>query len=260
MDDRILRFALREMRRLLSAPRTWAILAASALILGLSGPFGTSSFLPFWPRMAYWLVVVVLTYTAGAFAHLVVSRLLRMPPGRRWLHQIVAGLATGLLVALILLLINWVALGVYPLERGYTLWLSLNVIAVSLVISYVIGLAEKPSAADTASAPAPTIRILNRLPIDKRGTLVSLSVQDHYVEINTTAGQTLVLMRLSDAIAETQGLSGLQVHRSHWVAVSQAVACKRNGDKAVLTMSCGRDIPVSRTYIKAVRAAGLLPR
>lgn len=234
-------------------------MAGVSLLLGLSGPFGTSSSLPFWPRMAYWFTVVVLTYTAGAFTHLMFSRLLQMPPNRKWLHQGIAGLATGLLTSVILFLINWAALGVFPIQAGYTLWLSLNVIAVSLVVSVVIGLAEKP-AAPQAQTAATSIKILDRLPVDKRGDLISLSVQDHYVEAVTTAGSTLLLMRLSDAMAETGGVVGLQVHRSHWVAVPQVTASKRNGDKAVLTMQGGRDIPVSRTYIKAVRDVGLLPR
>ena len=252
-----MRFALREMRRLFSAPRAWLIMAAVALLLGLSGPFETNQYLRFWPRIAYWFIVVSLTYSAGALTHIVCACLLPARPNRKWLHLVISGLTTGVFVALILLLINWAALGVYPIERGYTFWLSLNVIVISLVISLVIGLTEKPS------LPAPSIaraKILERVEVDKRGALVSLSVQDHYVEVVTTVGSSLLLMRLSDAISETEGVVGLQVHRSHWVAVAQVLACKRHGDKAVLRMQGGGDIPVSRTYIKAVREAGLLPK
>lgn len=253
-----MRFALREMRHVLSTPRTWAIIAAVSLLLGLAAPFDTDTFLRFWPRVAYWFSVVVLTYSAGAFTHIVLARLLPPQASRRWLNYAITGLTTGFIVSIILLLINWAALGVYPIERGYTIWLSLNVIAISLVISFVIGLAEKPPALQ--NPPAQRVKILDRLPVDQRGALISLSVQDHYVEVSTSVGQTLVLMRLSDAIAQTEGVTGLQVHRSHWVAVSQVQASNRAGDKAVLTMRGGRDIPVSRTYIKAVRDAGLLPR
>lgn len=258
MNDSIMRFALREMRRLFSAPRAWVIMAAVALLLGLSGPFETNQYLRFWPRIAYWFIVVSLTYSAGALTHIVVARLLPPHPSRRWSNLVIAGLFTGVFVAVILLLINWAALGVYPIERGYTFWLSLNVIVIALVISLVIGLTEKD-----LEPPAPgniRARILDRLEVDKRGALVSLSVQDHYVEAVTTTGRSLLLMRLSDAIGETEGVTGLQVHRSHWVAVARVLACKRIGDKAVLHMQGGGDIPVSRTYIKAVREAGLLPK
>ncbi|MCB1397271.1 MAG: LytTR family transcriptional regulator, partial [Rhodobacteraceae bacterium] len=85
-----------------------------------------------------------------------------------------------------------------------------------------------------------------------------LSVQDHYVEVVTTRGRELLLMRLSDAIAETEGCAGLQVHRSHWVALDQVQAAHRDGARAVLTLSDGREIPVSRTYVPAAKEAGLL--
>ncbi|MCW1932118.1 LytTR family DNA-binding domain-containing protein [Pararhodobacter zhoushanensis] len=96
-----------------------------------------------------------------------------------------------------------------------------------------------------------------RLPLDKRGALISLSVQDHYVEVVTLRGRELLLMRLSDAIAETGGDVGLQVHRSHWVALDQVRAARREGARGVLTLSDGREIPVSRTYAAAAKAAGL---
>ena len=113
---------------------------------------------------------------------------------------------------------------------------------------------HKPPPAPTAKPP----RILQRLDIHKRGALISLSVQDHYVDVVTTKGTGLLLLRLSDAIAETEPTAGLQVHRSHWVAADQIARAQRSGDKAILTMTDGRDIPVSRTYLKTVREAGIL--
>ena len=89
---------------------------------------------------------------------------------------------------------------------------------------------------------------------------MSLSVQDHYVEVTTTKGRELILLRLGDAMAEVGETAGLQVHRSHWVATDQVTAARRDGARAILTMSDGRDIPVSRTYVPAIKEAGLLSR
>ena len=100
---------------------------------------------------------------------------------------------------------------------------------------------------------------LRRLPVEKRGRLISISVADHYVEVATSAGSALILMRLTDAMAETGDTPGLQVHRSHWVAIGEVTAARRDGARAILTLSDGRDIPVSRTYVPAVKEAGLLP-
>ena len=105
-----------------------------------------------------------------------------------------------------------------------------------------------------------TLYDLGRLPLAKRGPLVSLSVEDHYVRIRTRQGEEMVLMRLADAVRETRGVVGLQVHRSHWVALDQVRGAARRGDGAVLTMSTGPDIPVSRANVAAIRDAGLLPR
>lgn len=102
--------------------------------------------------------------------------------------------------------------------------------------------------------------LLDRLPLDKRAPLVALSVEDHYVRIRTTKGEEMILMRLADAIRETAATPGLQVHRSHWVAFDQVVAVRRKGDCALLKMSHGPDVPVSRANLPKLREAGLLPR
>ena len=67
-------------------------------------------------------------------------------------------------------------------------------------------------------------------------------------------------MRLSDAIRESAPEPGLQVHRSHWVARAQVRAARRIGDRAVLTMTTGDDIPASRAHIPALKEAGHLLR
>ena len=130
------------------------------------------------------------------------------------------------------------------------------VIALVITLAHMLGAGGAAPAAPDAGAAPP---ILSRLPHDRRGALVALSVQDHYVEVVTSRGRTLVLMRLSDAIAETAPRSGLQVHRSHWIATDQVRAARREGARAVLTMRTGEDIPVSRSRVAAVKEAGLLP-
>jgi len=101
---------------------------------------------------------------------------------------------------------------------------------------------------------------LQRVPLEKRGALLALSVEDHYVRVHTAKGTEMVLMRLSDAMRETGALPGAQVHRSHWVAFHAVRAARRDGDRAILTLSSGVDIPVSRANLPKVKEAGLLPR
>jgi hypothetical protein len=108
----------------------------------------------------------------------------------------------------------------------------------------------------TASEP-PGSRLLNRLPTERRGRILALSMEDHYVRVFTDAGDTLILLRLSDAMAEVQDVSGLQIHRSHWVALAAVDRAERLPDGRIrLHLVNGLALPVSRTFARAVREAG----
>ena len=168
-----------------------------------------------------------------------------------------------MLVLVEVLAVNWLVLGSRPSDPGDLLGLAANVLAVGVVVAGIVVYFSNATTDATPPTPQATKpeapRILQRLPLEKRGRLISISVQDHYVEIVTSAGAALILLRLTDAISEVPRDAGLQVHRSHWIATSEVKSARRDGAKAVLTMSDGRDIPVSRTYVQAVKEAGLLP-
>jgi DNA-binding LytR/AlgR family response regulator len=86
-----------------------------------------------------------------------------------------------------------------------------------------------------------------------RAPLLRLSVRDHYVDVVTEAGTTAVLIRLGDAITEVGGIPGTRVHRSHWVAASAVRLSTPASGKAVLQLSDGSKVPVSKTYRAAVQ-------
>jgi DNA-binding LytR/AlgR family response regulator len=100
--------------------------------------------------------------------------------------------------------------------------------------------------------------LLDRLPRHLRGRLLHLEVSDHYVEITTDKGKNMVLMRLADAMRETAPTRGLQVHRSHWVALEAVRKSFRQSGKPVLELEDGTIVPVSRSYLAAAREVGLL--
>ena len=87
---------------------------------------------------------------------------------------------------------------------------------------------------------------------------MALSVEDHYVRVQTNNGEELILMRLSVAIKETGSSIGEQVHRSHWVGFDQIQAVERDGARVFLAMSTGARIPVSRANMPKLKAAGML--
>jgi DNA-binding LytR/AlgR family response regulator len=130
----------------------------------------------------------------------------------------------------------------------------------SLAVAGLAHLAAAPraAAAPGSAAPPPEPPILRRLPPARRGALLRLSMQDHYVEIVTDRGAGLALMRLSDAIAETAPEPGRQVHRSHWVAARAVAGARREGGRPLLRLRDGAEIPVSRSRAPALREAGWL--
>lgn len=87
------------------------------------------------------------------------------------------------------------------------------------------------------------------------GELLCLEMQDHYLKVHTSSDSEMILCRMEDAARELEGL-GQRVHRSWWVASSARQAVKRDGQKLVVLLSNGLEIPIGRTYRPALKAAG----
>ena len=92
------------------------------------------------------------------------------------------------------------------------------------------------------------------VPRDLRGELVSLKSGLHYLSVTTTAGRSLILYNLRDAIQELPVESGCHTHRSYWANLKQIESFERRGRSAVLRMKDGSEIPVSRNRVKTVEA------
>ncbi|MGI3184555.1 LytTR family DNA-binding domain-containing protein [Nioella aestuarii] len=260
MNDSPLQSAKRELHALLADRRVLVGVGAAGIIAGIAGPFGTAEHLRLLPRILYWLLLCFGTYLTGATLIGPINHALTRRGFLRALAALIAATVAGLVVAAEVAVLNWAVFDLPPTELRYLRDLALNGIVISATITVATLMLDQTSAeAENQTPTAISVPLLDRLPLDKRGPLISLSVQDHYVEVTTVAGREMLLMRLSDAIRETTPVAGLQVHRSHWVALGQVRAARRDGARAVLTMSDGRDIPVSRSNIAAIREAGLLP-
>lgn len=253
MTDRVFPSALRELRTSFSKRPVLIGMVALGAILGISGPFNTLDVLPAVPRIVYWVVVVVLTFAAGTLVGAVVHTGL----GRRnaWVSHTASIVAIGLTVTMVLSLINLAAFGLW-FDSWTAFFTQLGMVT---LISGVVELSSVALRVQPPAIPDGRAAILERLPIGKRGEIVALSAEDHYVRIVTTKGAELVLMRLSDAVKEVGSTAGLQIHRSHWVAVNQVKDVKRLADRAEVLCSDGVTRPISRGYIKAAQDAGLLP-
>ena len=96
-------------------------------------------------------------------------------------------------------------------------------------------------------------KFLDRLPSSLGRDLIYLKVDDHYLEVHTVDGDGLVLMRMGDAV-DGLGELGLQVHRSFWVSRRHVKDMMTVRGRNRLRLTGGREVPVSRTYLPAVRA------
>lgn len=257
MSDRGPHLALREWRGHLAHPLTLTALAAVSAVLCLIGPFGTLSSLALLPRAAYWAGLTVSGYVIGYLIGYAVLRpsLSGLAHGTRIL---VAGVLTGFAMTALVSVVNWPVFGITPFGPE-ALALAGPTVVIAVIVMAVIDLFTRHLSPVRVALPQ-TVPLLDRVPIDKRGPLVALSVEDHYVRVRTTKGEEMMLMRLADAIREVGATPGAQVHRSHWAAFDQVASVSRDGDRALLHMTTGGDIPVSRRHIPTIREAGLLTR
>ena len=253
MTDGVFPSALRELRGELTQRPVVVIVLAVGLVLGVSGPFDTLQVLALFPRVTYWIAIVALSFALGSLVSTVVRlSLTGVPIGWRML---VSTCGIGLAVTALVCLINLVLFGIWP-ATARAMAEQLGVVTLIAGVIEVCVYLLRTGTAPGAREPAPLMARLSR---DMQGALIALSAEDHYVRVTTTAGGELVLMRLSDAIGEVGDTPGLQVHRSHWVALDQIRDVRRTGDRGLVTLSDGSERPVSRGFMPAVRAAGLLP-
>ena len=242
--------------------RRWRVpLAIWALATGagaLAGPFGTFEALTLPARALYW----------GGIAAVAVALSLALQA----LHRgalgggLGAGLALDVGYALLLAgLVHALNRALFPDWVGWDryLWLVAVILAVTLgvaVLHWLFAAGRRPMQDAGAQGPPPgdTAPLLERLPLDKRGTLLRIEAQDHYLLVVTSRGREMLLMRMADAEA-LLGAAGLRVHRSHWVARDAVARVTRDGGRWRLVLRDGSEVPVSRGYRGAVAAAGLIP-
>ena len=114
---------------------------------------------------------------------------------------------------------------------------------------------HEPAVAGPLQVPEPRPVLMERVRPERRGALLALKADGHYLHVHTDAGSDLIIYRLSDAIRELPPEQGAQVHRSWWVA-ARALGPERHRDR--LSLVNGLDVPVSRSFRLAARQRGWL--
>lgn len=219
-----------------------------ALLLATVGAFGLGR-LSFAPRLA-----VMLAYSAIAAIVAGVC----WQAARRWRAERLGWAGASLALAFLMTapvaafawLVAWALHGraaVAPYPK-----LILMTFAVSAAACLLRGAIARPATPREAEP-----RLFARLPVALRyAELWAVQGEDHYVRFITADGEALVHMRLGEAVAALKAVPGQQVHRSWWVAERGVARAIRSGGRPVLMLKNGRDVPVSRTYRRALREQG----
>ncbi|MGR3503172.1 LytTR family DNA-binding domain-containing protein [Pseudaestuariivita sp.] len=250
-------------------PKLFGFMTALVVLVTL-GPFATYDDLSLFGRIIYWSVMLTLVGFLIEFANhaaLNARSLRRVPPVvRAGLATVLAAFPATSFVIFVDRSMRASQLGIedYPNLFVQVALLSLAMTMADLFIWRRLFGGLPREAAGPSAAPAPQAtplakpKLYTHLPPEmQQARIVSLSMQDHYVEVTTTAGSHLVLMRLGDAVALLEGIPGTQTHRSHWAAADFMRDLARAGQKTRLTLTDGRVLPVSTRYVEQVQA--LLP-
>lgn len=244
-----------------------SIMATIGVILALVGPFGSFQE-PLGSRLAAWLTFAFIGYAIYSPMSWVVDRLeasLDLPRFGLWVAACL--FATAPMTAVVWIFqfypwhrLQWPSLDQFATQYFYVLVIGGGVTALFHLLERRGSTVPEAAAAVPVAAipPAATAkpRFMDHLSPELGSDLIALEMEDHYVRAHTALGSELVLMRLRDAIADLDGVDGMQVHRSWWVARGAVEDIRRDGRTLRLVLAGGLEAPVSRANVSVLRQAG----
>ncbi|HEX4180782.1 MAG TPA: LytTR family DNA-binding domain-containing protein [Caulobacteraceae bacterium] len=236
--------------------RSFLVAVIAAVFMSAIGAFD-SRLQPPVQRLFFWLVLLMGGTVLGS-AIMSFARGLSVLDDRPWLR----GATLTLLIWGPATVMVWMVIAFMrfaPLNLASLLANAGPVLVVSAAMTMINYLADRDPRAthateDAAASPPP---FLARAPARlRRAELYAVEAEDHYLRLHTSEGSDLILMRLSDAMDELEGIEGAQTHRSWWVARGGVDEARRADGRATLRLKSGAEVPVSRTYVRALRQAG----
>ncbi len=257
MPKRVVRLAIEDLVRW----RTGGFWIAGTAAGSVIGPFGTFTAMNVLERVSFWGTVVAASLVIASLAR----PMARLVLGRRDDWQV--DVATAFLVATGLTPLVIVAVG-EDLPVAHTVARYLYIFGLGLFVSSMVSAFRwatrhrrrpgpgQAAAGDPAADQAEVPRLGRRLP--EARPITRLAARDHYVHVYSHDTAVKLRMRLCDAIDEMEGVEGLAVHRSHWVARDAIDAVEREGARVFVRVVCGARVPVSRNGQDTLREAGLL--
>lgn len=246
-----------------SAYRALLVVIGASLFFAITSPYSAIDYLSLPARFLYWLITVTV-----AWFTFIACRLGALYLGKETqnvLFTLIASICATPLV-LVTILSGQQLIGYpVPVEFWLTLLLSIWVICFVLACVYVwlnsYALVVKSSLNTQSSSETGTAnsQLNGRLPAELRGSEIhALSADDHYVHIHTSAGKSMQLLKLKDAIAMMGDVAGTQVHRSWWVTNAAIKSVRASATKPTIQLVDGTIVPVSRSGLKRIKDQGLI--
>ncbi|WP_158278761.1 LytTR family DNA-binding domain-containing protein [Leucothrix arctica] len=255
MKNTPLQLTLREMKQLATAKFLLGLLGI-VCILTVSAPFRTAELFGTIPLFFYWGAIASSTCFLAIFIITYSGEKIKTYGMSDKKAQLIASVIASIFVALLVCFINFTVIGIQEFSLGAFLILAGQTVLISLAVTgifYVVASRESKQEAIAKPEEKAESTFFQRLPKALGTDVICLRAQDHYVEVTTTLGRELVLIRLSDAIQELGAEHGIQTHRSWWVMSGHVVELQRVNGKACLVLSNGNEVPISRTYGVAVK-------
>ncbi len=260
---------LEEANGLFRLPAYWFAFMLIGLLTALTGSFDTDQIAAMGARLVFVLTFMIWSAIGCA----VISGVYRAVTGLSTLRRFDVVVKVGLL---------WVPIATVPARVGIAC-LSDGAMSLTLVLrSFVHGVAmallvvvilylfkfnrdlvKGKSVLGDVLAVAPSSRqsaTTGQMPVESVPTYLAESVptyiesEDHYLKIVRDCGVEFVRANLGE-VATALGTFGLRCHRSYWVSRAAIERRRRQGRQLLLVLKDGTEIPVGRSYEKAVRSA-----
>lgn len=246
---------LRLFRSLLQGRPSLVVWVFTSGFAIFAGPFGTFSALTVGERAVFWCLTVAVFLVLGLALKAVIQTIL--PDIEAWTETLILAISATLIFSPMLYVLILVFVDPNSPARQSLLEMGSFILLVPVAATAFQRISQDPYIEFAPPEPPAEPRLFQRLPEESGRRILRISVRDHYVEVVTDRSSETLLMRFSDAIAEAEGIPGLQVHRSHWVAEDAVTGVDREKGRMFLTLVDGSRIPVSRGFRDAVEEAGI---
>ncbi len=236
--------------------RMAAVSILVGILLAFAGAFNTSD-IYLGVRLAYWIITIFVGNLIAYSVSLGLDKVKFLEDRLLVYHTF----HLAIICILITILVVGVNSFVFDLKFDFRMMIRISpgVFVISLFMTIVhLVLSQIPQQSHASSvnnSSNPEIAFYERLPFKfKKANILAINAEDHYLRVHTDNGDTMILMRLYDAIKELEGIEGSQTHRSWWVAKDAISEIVKGDGRISFRLKNNEIAPVSRSFHGVLKA------